>query len=102
MIARGVNRMAGALASRELMQDSTARLLAELNPAVRDPSGDSFEPALEVLAAAADAQALVLYLPDYDSTEWRPAAAWRASTDAVPRKLQGALAGDAGNGAQDA
>src|SRR5438034_11839091 len=71
MIARGVNRMAGALASRELMQDSTARLLTALNPAVRDPSGDSFGPALEVLAAAADAQALVLYQPDYDSNEWR-------------------------------
>ena len=97
MIARGVNRMAGALASRELMQDSTARLLAALNPAVRDPSGDSFGPALEVLAAAADAQALVLYQPDYDSNEWRPAAAWRASAEAVPRKLVRELVGDAGN-----
>src|SRR5438552_15329665 len=78
MIARGVNRMAGALASRELMQDSTARLLAALNPAVRDPSGKDFEcgPEVEVLAAATDARALALYQPDYDSNEWRPAAAW--------------------------
>src|SRR2546428_5623315 len=44
MIARGVNRMAGALASRELMQDSTAPPLAALNPAVRDPSGGNFRP----------------------------------------------------------
>ena len=97
MIARGVNRMAGALASRELMQDSTARLLAALNPAVRDPSGDNFGPALEVLAAATDARALALYQPDYDSNEWRPAAAWRATAEAVPRKVVRELVGDAAN-----
>src|SRR5437867_4409044 len=97
MIARGVNRMAGALAWREGVQDSTARLLAALNPAVRDPSGDNFGPALEVLAAATAARALVLYQPDYDSNEWRPAAAWRASAEAVPRKLVRELVGDAGN-----
>src|SRR3989454_3961729 len=97
MIARGVNRMAGALASREGVQDSTARLLAALNPAVGNPSGDNFGPALEVLAAATDAQALVLYQPDYDSNEWRPAAAWRASAEAVPRKLVRELVGDAAN-----
>src|SRR2546422_437421 len=97
MIARGVNRMAGALASRELMQDSTARLLAALNPAVRDPSGDNFGPALEVLAAATDARALALYQPDYDSNEWRPAAAWRATAEAVPRKGVRELVGDAAN-----
>src|SRR2546427_346737 len=97
MIARGVNRMAGALAWREGVQDSTARLLAALNPAVRDPSGDNFGPALEVLAAATEARALVLYQPDYDSNEWRPAAAWRASAEAVPRKLVRELVGDAAN-----
>ncbi len=97
MIARGVNRMAGALAWREGVQDSTARLLAALNPAVRDPSGDNFVPALEVLAAATEARALVLYQPDYDSNEWRPAAAWRASAEAVPRKLVRELIGDAAN-----
>src|SRR5437879_1005766 len=97
MIARGVNRMAGALASRELMQDSTARLLAALNPAVRDPSGDNFGPALEVLAAATDARALALYQPDYDSNEWRPAAAWRATAEAVPRKVVRELVGEAAN-----
>src|SRR2546426_6977946 len=97
MIARGVNRMAGALAWREGVQDSTARLLAALNPAVRDPGDDNFGPALEVLAAATDAQALVLYQPDYDSNEWRPAAAWRASAEAVPRKVVRELVGDAAN-----
>src|SRR2546426_394369 len=96
-IARGVNRMAGALAWREGVQDSTARLLAALNPAVRDPSGDNFVPALEVLAAATEARALVLYQPDYDSNEWRPAAAWRASAEAVPRKVVRELIGDAAN-----
>src|SRR5439155_752927 len=96
-IARGVNRMAGALAWREGVQDSTARLLAALNPAVREPSGENFGPALEVLAAATEARALVLYQPDYDSNEWRPAAAWRASAEAVPRKLVRELIGDAAN-----
>src|SRR2546425_7801937 len=75
MIARGVNRMAGALASRELLQDSTAPLLPALNPAGRDPSGGSFRPPLEVLAAPPPAPALALYQPDYDSNGWRPAAA---------------------------
>jgi len=89
--------MAGALAWREGVQDSTARLLSALNPVVRDPSGDNFGPALEVLAAATDARALVLYQPDYDSNEWRPAAAWRASAEAVPRKVVRELVGDAGN-----
>src|SRR2546426_2858713 len=97
MIARGVNRMAGALAWREGVQDSTARLLAALNPAVRDPGDDNFRPALEVLAAATDAQALVLYQPDYESNQGRAAAAWRASAEAVPRKVVRELVGDAAN-----
>src|SRR2546426_442496 len=79
-IARGVNRMAGALAWREGVQDSPPRLLAALNPAGRDPSGDNFVPALEVLAAPTEARALVLYQPHYDSNEWRPAAGRRAPT----------------------
>src|SRR2546422_859393 len=100
MIAHGVNQMAGALASRELMQDSTARLLAALNPAVRDPSGDNFGPALEVLLAATDARALALYQPDYDSNEWRPAAAWRATAGALPPKGVRGVVGDAANAIQ--
>src|SRR2546426_2767432 len=50
-IARGVNRMAGALAWREGVQGSTAPLLAALDPAGRDPSGGKFVPALPRLAS---------------------------------------------------
>src|SRR5256712_4575437 len=66
MIARGVNRMAGALASREGVQDSTAPLLAAPDPAVRRPRGAKFLPPPLVPAPAPEAPALLLHPPDPD------------------------------------
>src|SRR2546427_4900228 len=65
MIAGGVNRMAGALASRELLQDSTARPLPALNPAGADPSGDNFRPPPGGPAPPTDARAPAPCTPDY-------------------------------------
>ena len=72
-IAQGVNHMAERLAWRERMQDQTSRLLAALNATPREASG--LTPALEVLAEATGAAALVLYQPDYEASEWEPTAA---------------------------
>ena len=73
-IARGVNRMAAALAWRERLQAHTARLLAALNlPPQESAPGGSFGAALAVLAEATGAVALTLYQPSYDTNEWAPA-----------------------------
>src|SRR6266704_4118428 len=75
-IARGINRMAAALAWREWIQAHTARLLAALNlPPQEAAPGGSFGPALAVLAEAAGATAIALYQPSYDTNEWAPTGA---------------------------
>src|SRR6266704_2907378 len=75
-IARGINRMAAALAWLEWIQAHTARLLAALNlPPQEAAPGGSFGPALAVLAEAAGATAIALYQPSYDTNEWAPTGA---------------------------
>src|SRR3989449_2074969 len=98
MIARGLNRMAAALAWRERMQDHTARLLTALNAPPSDSgagSGGSFGPALELLAAVTGAGALALYQPSYDTNEWAPSAARRATARPLSRDVLRQLVGDA-------
>ena len=98
MIARGLNRMAAALAWRERMQDHTARLLTALNAPPSDSgagSGGSFGPALELLAAVTGAGALALYQPSYDTNEWAPSAVRRATARPLSRDVLRQLVGDA-------
>ncbi len=100
MIARGLNRMAAALAWRERMQDHTARLLTALNAPPSDSgagSGGSFGPALELLAAVTGAGALALYQPSYDTNEWAPSAVRRATARPLSRDVLRQLVGDAVN-----
>ncbi len=97
MIARGVNRMAAALAWRERMQAHTARLLTALNAPAREPGAGSFGPTLDVLAAATGADALALYQPRYDSNEWEPTAVRRATARPLSRDVLRRLVGDATN-----
>ena len=95
MIARGVNRMAAALAWRERMQDQQGRLLSALNAPPRDSAaGGSFGPALDVLATATGATALALYQPQYDSNEWSPTAVRRATARALSRDVVRQVVGD--------
>ena len=100
MIARGLNRMAAALAWRERMQDHTARLLTALNAPPSDSGagrGGSFGPALELLAAVTGAGALALYQPSYDTNEWAPSAVRRATARPLSRDVLRQLVGDAVN-----
>jgi signal transduction histidine kinase len=95
-IARGVNQMAAALASRERMQDEAGRLLTALNaPPGESTAGGSFGPALEVLAAATGATALALYQPHYDTNEWAPTAVRRATVRPLSRDVVRQLVGQA-------
>jgi len=87
-IARGVNRMAAALAWRERLQEHEARLLTALNAPPRDAGASgSFGPALDVLAAATGATALALYQPQYDTNEWSPTAVRRATARPLSRDV---------------
>lgn len=96
IMARGVNRMAAALASRGRLQDQEARLLTALNAPVRESgAGASFAPALDVLAAATGATALALYQPQYDSNEWSPTAVRRATARSLSRDVVRQLVADA-------
>src|SRR5881296_1471191 len=74
LIARSVNRMAGALGWRERMQEHTARLLTALNAPPTEPGGGggggSFGRALDVLADATGAAALALYQANVDTNDW--------------------------------
>jgi signal transduction histidine kinase/HAMP domain-containing protein len=72
-IAHGVNQMTEQLARRERLLAQTSRLLTALNAAPREGAG--LTPALDVLAEATGAGALVLYQPDYEANEWEPTAA---------------------------
>ena len=95
-IARGVNRMAGALAWRERMQAHTARLLAALNlPPQESTPGGSFGAALAVLAEATDASSLALYQPSYDTNEWAPAGVHRTTARPLARDVVRQLVGEA-------
>src|SRR6266566_12040 len=85
-IAHGVNQMAAALSWRERMQDHAGRLLSALNAPPREASaGGSFGPALDVIAGATGAPALVLYQPQYDTNEWGPTAVRRATARPLSR-----------------
>jgi signal transduction histidine kinase len=95
-IARGINRMAAALAWREWIQAHTARLLAALNRPPQDAApGGSFGPALAVLAEAASATAIALYQPSYDTNEWAPTGVHRIIARPVARDLVRQLVGEA-------
>lgn len=95
-IARGINRMAAALAWRERMQAHTARLLAALNLPPQDatPAG-SFGPALAVLAQATGAAAIALYQPSYDTNEWAPTGVHRTVARPLARDVVRQLLGEA-------
>ena len=98
MIARGVNRMAGALAWRERTQERMAQLLTALNAPPGEAGaggGGSFGPTLEVLAAATSAAALALYQPHYDANEWVATAVRRATAHPLSRDVVRRLIGDA-------
>jgi signal transduction histidine kinase len=92
-IARGVNRMAAALAWRERMQDYTARLLTALNTPAGE--GGGLSRALDVIGTATGASALVLYQPDYDASEWAPTAVLNAAAHPVSRAVVREVIGDA-------
>jgi signal transduction histidine kinase len=70
-IARGVNRMAAALAWREALQAYLAQLLAALNTPA-DEATTGLTQALGVIAGATRATGVVLYQPAYDANEWTP------------------------------
>ena len=94
-IARGINRMAAALAWREWMQAHTGRLLAALNLPPQDAApGGSFDPALAVLADAAGASAIALYQPSYDTNEWAPTGAHRTMARPLARDVVRQLVGE--------
>ena len=100
MMARGLNRMATALASRERIQDHTARLLTALNAPPSEAgagSGGSFGPALELLASVTGAVALALYQPSYDTNEWAPTSVRRATARPLSRDVLRQLVGDGAN-----
>jgi signal transduction histidine kinase len=97
-IARGVNRMAAALAWREWIQTHTAKLLATLNlPPQESAPGGSFGASLAVLAEATGAAALVLYQPSYDTNEWAPAGVHHTAARPLARDVVRDLVGEAAN-----
>jgi len=93
MIARGVNRMAAALAWRQRMQTDTTELLAALHAPAEDGAG--FAAPLDVLAASTGAAALALYQPDYDANAWTPTAVRGMAAQPLPRSAVRNLIGDA-------
>src|SRR5947209_308762 len=101
IFARGGNRMAGALAWRERVQEGMARLLTVLNspPGGGERGADTggFGPTLEVLAAVTGAPALALYQPHYDTNEWAATAVRRATAHPLSRDVVRQLVGEAGN-----
>src|SRR5947209_9916769 len=101
MIARWVNRMAGALAWSERVQEGMARLLTVLNSppggGERGADAGGFGPPREVLAAVTGAPALALYQPHYDTNEWAATAVRRATAHPLSRDVVRQLVGEAGN-----
>ncbi|HEX4575298.1 MAG TPA: ATP-binding protein [Gemmatimonadales bacterium] len=95
MIARGVNRMASALAWRQHTQEQAGRLLSALNaPPSEAGAGGSLGPALDVLAAGTGAAALALYQPSYDTNEWAPTAVRRTTAHPLGRDVVRELVGE--------
>ncbi len=94
-IARGVNRMAAALAWREQLHEYLAQLLAALN-APPDEAATGLAQALGVIAGATRATAIALYQPSYDTNEWAPTAARGIEPRPVSRTTMRPLMGDAG------
>jgi signal transduction histidine kinase/HAMP domain-containing protein len=94
-IARGVNRMAAALAWREQLHEYLTQLLAALN-AAPDDAATGLSQALGVIAGATRATAIALYQPGYDTNEWAPTAARGIEPHPVSRTTMRPLIGDAG------
>jgi len=93
-IARGVNRMAAALAWREGLHEYLAQLLAALN-APPDDAATGLGQALGVVAGATGATAIALYQPSYDTNEWASTAARGIEPPGVSRTTMRAIIGDA-------
>ncbi|OLC73335.1 MAG: hypothetical protein AUH78_14075 [Gemmatimonadetes bacterium 13_1_40CM_4_69_8] len=91
-IARGVNRMASALAWREQMQEYTSHLLAALNAPPGETGG--LTQALGVLAAATGAAGVALYQPDYDANTWAPSAARGLEAQPITRVAMREIIGE--------
>jgi signal transduction histidine kinase len=91
-IARGVNRMAGALAWREQLHEYLTQLLAALN-APPDEAATGLAQALGVIAGATRATGIALYQPSYDTNEWAPTAARGVEPHAVSRATMRELIG---------
>jgi len=94
VIARGVNRMAKALAWREELQAYLSRLLAALNTSSED-SATGLGQALGVIAGATRATGTVLYQPAYDANEWAPTVSRDVEARPVSRATMRDLVGDA-------
>ena len=95
-IARGVNRMAAALAWREQLQSYLSQLLAALNTPA-DEATTGLGQALGIIADATRASGIVLYQPAYNANEWAPTGARGIEGGArpVPRATMRDLVGDA-------
>jgi signal transduction histidine kinase len=93
-IARGVNRMAAALAWREQLHAYLTQLLAALN-APPDDAATGLTQALGVIAGATHATGIALYQPSYDTNEWAFTAARGLEPHSVSRTTMRAIIGDA-------
>jgi signal transduction histidine kinase len=93
-IARGVNRMAAALAWREQLHEYLTQLLAALN-APPDDAATGLTQALGVIAGATHATGIALYQPSYDTNEWVTTAAREIEPPPVSRATMRAIIGDA-------
>jgi signal transduction histidine kinase len=95
-IARGVNRMAKALAWREELQAYLSQLLAALNTASDDATAGLTQ-ALGVIAGATRATGIVLYQPAVDANEWAPTVSRDVESRPVSRATMRDLIADAGH-----
>src|SRR5882672_4176204 len=93
-IARGVNRMAAALAWREGLHEYLAQLLAALN-APPDEAASGLTQALGVIAGATHASGIALYQPSYDTNDWAATAARGIEAHSVNRATMRSIIGDA-------
>jgi signal transduction histidine kinase len=93
-IARGVNRMAAALAWREQVHEYLTQLLAALNTPP-DDAATGLTQALGVIAGATRATGIALYQPSYDTNEWATTAAREIKPPPVSRATMRAIIGDA-------
>ncbi len=93
-IARGVNRMAAALASREHLHEYMTQLLAALNTPP-DEAATGLGQALALIAGATRASGIALYQPSYDTNEWAATAARGIEPPPVSRTTMRDIIGDA-------